>query len=48
MSPYATYKKMQLCISEWEAKEDIVKVLSNIEQDILMQTAMLDGLLAKS
>jgi len=48
ISPYKTFKDLRICTSGWEAREDLVEVLSEIEQDILVQTVMLDGSFKKS
>lgn len=48
ISPYKTFKELRICTSDWEAKQDLVGVLSEIKQDILVQSVMLDGSIKKS
>lgn len=46
--PHETFRDLRLCTSGWEAKEDFVQVLSEIQGDTLMQNVFSDGMISKS
>ncbi|HEX4372287.1 MAG TPA: hypothetical protein VHZ50_03185 [Puia sp.] len=48
IAPHADFRELRLCTSGWETKEDIVKVLEEIQQDILLETVTSAGKIIKS
>ncbi|UEG51414.1 hypothetical protein LLH06_10560 [Mucilaginibacter daejeonensis] len=45
--PHESFRELRLCTSGWEAKEDFIQVLSEVQTDSLMQSVMLDGTIVK-
>jgi len=48
IAPHSDFRELRLCTSGWETKEDIVNVLSEIQQDMLVRTVVSDGSIGKS
>lgn len=46
--PHESFRELRLCTLGWEAKEDFVQILSEIQGDTLLQNVFSDGTISKS
>jgi hypothetical protein len=46
--PHNSFRELRLCTSGWEAKEDFIQILSEIQGDTLMQNVFSEGTIIKS